>query len=204
MADWLQYSIILCLTDEIYNEINRNKDLEQRKQHREFADNFNILKCYYKDIENIVNELRVYYPNHNKRASDESDLRQLAKTAKTIVSEVPFFITRDSVLLNEAENIYDNFGISILRPVDLIIRVDELIHEHFYQPRRLAGSLFHINNTRSQIESELVTTFLSYVQSESKLEFQRLLRKYLSDPTSFQTLLLKDAEQKNVGIIVYG
>jgi len=34
MADWLQDEIELCVTDEIFNEISRDKDEKRRKKRR--------------------------------------------------------------------------------------------------------------------------------------------------------------------------
>ena len=43
LADWLQEEIELCLTKEIFNEINRNEDGEQRNKSRVYADSFVIV-----------------------------------------------------------------------------------------------------------------------------------------------------------------
>ena len=65
-------------------------------------------------------------------ASDESDLRQIAKT---IAANIQFFVTNDSELLKKSEQVYERFGMNIIRPTDLIIHQDALIRETEYQSR---------------------------------------------------------------------
>ena len=52
-----------------------------------------------------------------------------------ITANTQFFVTRDQKLLDLSARIYEAFGITILRPTDLIIRIDELRREVEYAPQ---------------------------------------------------------------------
>lgn len=84
--------------------------------------------------------LRELFPTRMSR-NDESDMRQLARA---IAGNVPFFVTRDEDLLDRANEIYRTHGITIRRPSDLIIQLDELRRQQEYQPARLAGTVIEL------------------------------------------------------------
>jgi hypothetical protein len=132
---------------------------------------------------------------------DESDLRQLART---LAAGLQFFITRDEPLLAQAEHLYEKFGISILRPSELIIHLDELRQESEYQPVRLAGTLSEIKLINKSDDQSIIETFLATSRGENKESFKRRLYRFLSDPENYRCYVSLDTERLPFAVIVYG
>jgi len=202
IADWLEAELELCLTDEIKNEINRNKDSRKRKELRGMVNRFTSLPCTQEEFEQACNSLRKFFPK-NMSDSEASDFRQLARTIGSDI-KVAFFVTRDTRLLEEIEEtIYQEFGLLIIHPVDLIIRLDELRRETEYQPIRLAGTNIERRRVRSGEQDAIVNQFLSYAQGEKITEFRRVFRQFLSKPEQFECFTVGHRGEKPIALIVY-
>lgn len=198
LADWLQENVELCVTNEIFNEIDRHKDKLARKQGRAFASTFTMLTSTDDEFQQVKEDLRDFFPEQMS-PSDESDLRQLARS---ISAGVQFFVTRDSDLLDKEGPMYDNFGIRIIRPADLVINQDQLMRETEYQPARLAGSQIKIERVHPGQTSFLEDAFRA-PREETKVGFQQKLHLCLSDPRTFETDIVQSAERP-LALIVHG
>ncbi len=199
LADWLQPDLELYLTDEILIEINRNKDEKEREKQRKLT--LKHPRSPYKrdSFESAYTKLRNHFPQKTTE-SDESDIRQLAKT---IASDFQLFVTQDKALLSKKEYIYNEFKVSIIRPVDIIIQLDELQKESEYQPARLSGSDLKSKLVHSE-DIELITNSLqSSEKGESKRQFQQKLRRYLSDTNTFRCFIVLE-KSAPIALIVYG
>lgn len=199
LADWLPSNLELCVTDEIYNEIERGSNSPLRKTSREFVDQFTNPPAAPDEINKFAASLRSFFPE-KMTARDESDLRQLART---LAAGLQFFITRDELLLGRAEKIYETFGLSILRPSDLIVRLDELRQESEYQPVRLAGTLSEIKLLNKSDDPHVVETFLANSLGESKQSFKIRLFRILSDPETYRCQVALDSEHLPFALIAY-
>ena len=62
---------------------------------------------------------------------DISDMRQIAHA---VAAEVPFFVTRDTPLLDRSDPVFEKYGLRILHPTDLVNRLDMLRREAEYRP----------------------------------------------------------------------
>jgi GNAT superfamily N-acetyltransferase/predicted nucleic acid-binding protein len=200
MADWLPSNLELCVTDEILTDINRSKDLQERVLARAHVKSLTRLQCNKESVDQISNSLRNFFPA-NMTPQDESDLGQLSRT---IAAGIQFFITRDRFLLDQAETFYEQFGVSVLRPSDFIIRLDELNREAEYQPARLAGTLSELKPVQSGQEEILTRYFLASSQGESKHWFLTKLRRLLANPTTYRCFIALDKEQNPLALIAYG
>lgn len=199
LVDWLEENIELCLTTEIFNEINRNRSEIERKCSRVFTSRFMTLPSHPDDeFQKISEELQKFFPQTMKE-SDKSDLRQLART---IVAGTKFFVTRDDILLKKSDQIYKDFEMQIIRPSDLIVRQDSLLREADYRPVRLAGSRIETRRSNSEDRSFLEDTFLVR-QGGSKADFRQRLNRCLADPHTFETNIIEDRERP-LALIVYG
>ena len=195
-ADWLQGEITICLTDEVRNEINLNPDQLKRQRGRDFALRFPTLVSPHEEVDNNLNALKLLLPKRPRRG-DEADIRHLAHA---IAGRAQFFVTRDSALLRRADEVRDRFGLSIVRPSELIVRIDELVREAEYQPTRVAGSLIRIGRVPSQQESDIVETF---AQSENRSDFQQRLRAFLVEPQQVEASIVRDPDQHLLALLVY-
>ena len=198
MADWLQSEVELCLTDEIDNEINRCKDLNRKKDLRKLAEQFKRLPYSQEKFTEVRNFLRQDYPE-DLTANDASDIGHLARA---IASDAQFFVTRDTEILEKEAVIYDRYELTVLRPSDLVARLDELRRELEYQPVRLAGTSIETKLIQSGQQKLLIETFLSYATGERKVEFKDKLREFVSSPSKYQCHVAWENE-KPVSLFVY-
>lgn len=202
LADWLEPELELCLTDEIRNEIDRNKNDERKKELLKIASQFTFLPCTVEILDETCKALRKFFPA-TLTESDASDLRQLARAIGSTI-KVSFFATRDKRLLEEIEEgVYKEFGLIIIHPIDLILRLDELRRETDYQPVRLAGTNIERKRVQSGEQDSLITLFLNYAQGEKKVDFQRKLRQALSDLNCFECFTVGRREEAPISLIIY-
>lgn len=198
LADWLT-DLELHITDETFNEIARIETPSFRQQQREFARSFPVLPSQPQKLKDTEAELEEIFPA-KKGVRDESDFRQLART---IAAGSKFFVTRDGALLDISDKVYEKFKVTIIRPSDLIIRLDELRRENEYQPVRLAGTLSETRLVQSENESLLTKLFRETAQREPKQNFQKRLRKLLSNPDQYSCYIAKGEDGKLTGLWAY-
>lgn len=169
IADWLQESILLCLTDETFNTINRHDDRLEQEYRRAFGGKF--LRIFIdQSAVRTINQKLDYIFAFSIKDNDESARLNLAGA---ITAAAPCFVTNNIMILNQAESVYDNFGISILNPLDLILHLNELIRESEYQPFRLQGAKVHKDLTHKEKSSLL----LNLTKGETyKTEIDRALK----------------------------
>ena len=195
LADWLD--VELCLTNEIPIEINRNDDPVKRKRSWNFVNNFKIVNSPSETTQDSSENLRDLFPTEMS-ASDESDLRQIAKT---IAANIQFFVTNDRELLKKSEQVHERFGMKIIHPTELIIYQDTLIRESEYQPARLAGS--RIQKKRVSLEqSNYLENLFQHPQGEKKSGFRQKIHLFLADPYTFEVDIIQSGD-KPLAFIVY-
>jgi predicted nucleic acid-binding protein/GNAT superfamily N-acetyltransferase len=95
-ATWVSAEVELCVTEEIFNEIERNSDPVERTKQRRKANEFEILRCAPQDFQRYIGELQSLFPV--TKVQDASDLRQLARA---IASGADVFVTRDEQVLSQ-------------------------------------------------------------------------------------------------------
>ncbi len=199
LADWVQENVQLYLTQEIFNEINRQSDRSLREREQKRAHLFSILEETQSRYSEYENQLRKLFP-HLLSCQDESDIRQLARA---ISADAQFFVTRDSSLLDLADKIYENHGITILRPADLIVHLDSLEREGDYRPVRLAGSHCQFRLVKTGEVDQLTNEFQHSAAGESAAVFRRSMVRFLSDPKRYVCNVVVDANSCLLGLIVY-
>lgn len=198
LADWLT-DLELYITEETLNEIARIKDPSLRQHQREFAKGFPALDCHHQKLTEVEAKLEPIFPK-KRSARDESDFRQLART---IAAGAKFFVTRDDALLGISDKVYEGFKVTVIRPADLIIRLDELRRENDYQPIRLAGTLSETRLVQSESEGLLTQVFQEFSQNESKQIFQNRLRRLLANPDRYSCYIAKGENGAPIGLWAY-
>jgi len=164
-ADWLEDEIELCLTNEIFNEIYRNIDPNEREKYRRFAHFFTILETKHEIVETISTNLEKY----SKKPLSERDKSDIKHLSHAIAKNVHFFITQDDGLLKQSDKIYNDFNLNIIRPCNLIIQFDELRRITEYQPKRLAGTISLIRLVKNEDINKLGDIFFSKRPKEKKM-----------------------------------
>ncbi len=199
LADWLEENIALCVTAELFNEIDRQEDEKKRIRAKNFAETFILLPTRPDDqYQEIKSHLRTFFPRKLSER-DWSDIRQLARA---IAAGAPFFVTCDGNLLKKSKQIEECFNIQIIRPSHFIIHQDELIRDAEYKPIRLAGT--KLQKTRVDTAHSIVLEdSFRHFKSETKSCFKNYMQPFLADPITYETVVLKDAD-KELGLITFG
>lgn len=191
LDDWLLEEVELCLTDEIFVEIDRNQDSYSRESARKYVNNFTFLPS--SDIQIIHSSLGQIFPEPETE-QDKSDLRQLARA---IASEAKFFITRDGSLLDRESQIYEEFKIQVLRPTDLIIELYKSFNNFEYQPVRLAGTTIEKYRVEQGDYNQIIDRFLMTNLQEKKRNFKADLHDFLARPDRYDCFLAKENSETN-------
>lgn len=199
LADWLQSELDLCLTEEIFNKINYLSNSIERKNQQRLAKSFTCLPCQNQTRDQAYQSLQAYF-SQKDISIDDSDLRYLART---LASDVYILVTRDSQLLDIADDIYAKFRLSIIRPLDLIVQLDELRLNPEYQPIRLAGTSLEQKRVQNGQETIFNDYFQSDKQGEDKAEFQQKLRRFLAEPNKFDCFVIFEGEKQPLALVVY-
>lgn len=199
LADYLEDSIVICITSELFNEIDRSTDAKERIASKNFTSQFPQLSCSLEDFEQVYNSLKPYLPP-NPKIQDISDFSHLARA---IHANVKFFVTKDRRVLDKSDELYKEFGVLIIRPVDLIVEIDSLYREQEYQPARLAGTLYEIAKVQPGHEDLLVNTFQANAECETKSLLRTKLRNLLLAPKETDCLVAWSLDKKPLGLISY-
>ena len=108
-----------------------------------------------------------------RTAQDEFDLRHVTDA---IAADLNVFITRDEQLTRLFSDVAEQrFGLRILRPVDVVIHLDELVRAEAYRPAALLETAFRRQLLGLSHDDEL-QKFVNTPSGERPREFQRLVR----------------------------
>jgi GNAT superfamily N-acetyltransferase len=188
VADWISNSLKLYLTPEIYNEIDRNPQQDQRERQRARIHHFEVLPSPPEAYEILEHEIISLFPEPPSE-QDKSDCRQLSHA---IAAEVPIFITRDKYILDLSSLIFEKYDLAIMRPSDTITHIDNLQRKDDYQPASLASTEIERARTVTIDETFLVSTFLNNKEGERKPDFLSKLRTLRSDTKNSEVNLVRN------------
>jgi hypothetical protein len=196
-ADWLEDSIVLCVTQEIYNEIHRGPDEVKKARARGAAAGFRLLKTAQEAVARLEIELKPLF----HEAVLDRDLSDLRQVAHAIAAEVPFFVTRDAPMISRSETIFEKYGLKILHPTDLINHLDTLRREAEYRPSRLEGSRWRERLVTKEDVKRIVGDFKHPSKGRAS-EFERTVLHYLAFPDKWDSRLILDNENTFVVYLV--
>jgi len=195
-ADWLDGMLELFVTREVYNEILRNPDQVVRRKSRQFATRFYCLECEGAAFDSMCGDLRSLFPSQMSD-QDWSDLRQLAWA---VGGNASYFVTRDDDLIALSVQTEERYGLVILHPTDLIMRLDELRRASEYQPARFAGTTLPMRRMTPGDMDAVTDSLQNAKLGESKAEFQAMLRRFLAQPDTYICSVLLDQTGTPLGL----
>ena len=196
-AGWLKNDLTLCVTNEIYNEINRQEDISKREKHRSKVNRFGRLVFSLNESIKIENRLLQLWPEQLSE-QDISDIRQVVGA---IASKCPYFVTRDNDILAKRDSIEDAYNITICRPSDLVIIVDKIKKEAKYQSESLAATQLMISKLDCNQEDNIAKQFQATEKGEKRGVFRAKLRQYLANPDDFEVMIISDAEDNQLALL---
>lgn len=197
MADWLQPLIRICINNELFTEIFRDSDSTQRKDRLSKARNFECLESNIDDFLTAQESVRAMLgaPSCEQDGSDQRHL------CRTIASDATVFVSRDEAVLKYAEDIYQQHGLSIVRPSELVAQFEELRNESDYQRARLVGSALQSCRLSSGA-SQHAETFQAQDTGEKQRELESFLNNCFAHPDSFKCHLSEGENGRSLALYV--
>lgn len=183
-SDYLNDSLKLWITDEMFLEIDRKKDTSERCHSITRAHGFSRVEHDETRFRNYVGALQKMLPYRTD--SEKSDIHQVAKTA---ASPVKIFVTKDERILNHAEEIRELCGIDTLHPVALITNLHEEIERKSFAPSRVSGLGLCWMRAREQ-DIESLNSHPFRIFGESKRKRREALLAAVANPNNYQTDVL--------------
>ena len=191
LADWLPESIALCVTPELRNEIGRSDCPNRRQDGLAAMSQFEELRHRIAQFRPVMSSLRRFLPA-DPSASDESDLRQLDHA---ICANATTFLTFDPRLLGLDEEVYQEFGLTIQRPVDFISNMDSLEREQEYRPGRFFGSEISARRVKGEEIQDLSGSFQMHALGERRGTFIDRISALVSIPDSTRVSVVLDSSE---------
>ena len=134
--DWLAAETQLCITDELFNDLQRNEDEAERAELLREAARWDRIVANDTDrsaAKRLVEEIL-------GPAQSDQDHSDHGHLAYAVAGKADAFATRDEPLLAKRDEVYERTGLLVGRPAELITEYDVLINERDYQERELRGS----------------------------------------------------------------
>jgi predicted nucleic acid-binding protein/ribosomal protein S18 acetylase RimI-like enzyme len=194
-ADWLEEEVEYVCTQEIFNELNRDPDLDRAQKTREFLRKFEMLNFKPDKRDHIVRELSSFLKGTTP--NDESDRKQLAET---IASDVIYFITLDQELLDLSDKLYEKYSLEVVRPAEFVLLVDEISNSFDYRSFRLAGANYDTAKLRGDDMELLVRSFCGTVVNETKQDLRRMISECTKDVSKGFVKVVKDKSTEPIAI----
>ena len=188
LSDLFVDSLNVWVTDELLTEINRSTDAIERNSARTRASQFFEVRHDPIATEGLAASLRKVLSSAND--SQISDINHLAKAG---ASDVRIFVTRDQILLREAEQIGQVTGLQVLSPAELILRLKELSDTQAETPDRVAGLGLVWRNLSANELSEFPLR-QSLQPSERLGQLRPKVEAALVDPSSQTQVLWSEKE----------
>lgn len=197
MADWLQPLIEICINEELYTEIYRDDNADQRRDRLSKASGFECLESNTDEFLLAQDGVRALLGAPTSE-QDESDQRHLCRT---IASDATVFVTRDHQVLKVSDDIYDQHGLSIVRPAQLVAQFEELRNERDYQRARLAGSPLQFRRA-SDNATGLAECFQAQTHGERRRDLEELLNRTFANPDSLECHLVESNDDQPLAVHV--
>ncbi|MCS6245829.1 MAG: GNAT family N-acetyltransferase [Opitutus sp.] len=177
LEPWLEESVMLCVVDELHNEIDRREEREDRDYFHREAQQFKELNGFSEEYDKAYGIAVELLGEPGKSESKRSDRKQLAKAA---TGKADVFITRDTQILDAAADIERRLGLRVMTPGELSSKLDEAERAHVYQPARLSGTTLIQRVIRADDLDLVVSVFQASQAGETKSELTRAMRANLA------------------------
>jgi len=200
LDDWLD-DVEYLYTDWLFHDLaaeSRGEVQRQLKRQLKELDELKPLEVDSRKAGAIFEELSEQF-GHRRQETWKRDLRQLSSA---VAGRCSFFITRDEELLDKASEVRERHELSIVRPSDFIIEVDELQDKAKYQSERLGGTALRVRRVWKGEADALSGAFVS--RGESKGALERRLHPYLARPRDCEVLTVSTPGASDPGgLVVY-
>ncbi len=182
-------SFFLQITEETYNEIDRNESQERRHDSRNIAYRFPKIEYDRDLVEDFEQALKSVLSGRTE--SDISDIRQLAITAS---SETNIFVTEDQSLLQKADAISHLTGLQVLSPTQLIIQYETRQNRSYRQHSVIGNDLSWDKISSTDLPTFQYEKFLTHGERKGKLRERWEHFLSMSKSNQFECRLLRSRD----------
>ena len=194
LADWLSDDISLCVTDEIYHEINRSHNRAVREANRKEVRKFEELRYDKATRDIILNEIRSLI----KRSESDNNNSDLTHLANAIAAKARYFITQDVATIAQGEILFDKYGLLVRRPVDLVVDIDELKNNNKYVESRFVEHNTSFAFIKARDITSIAQSFLHHEGREKLNELRTKLRTFVANPERYHAEVWKAKKSEMV------
>ncbi len=180
-----------CYVQEIKNEIVRGKSELERKRMRTFISGFHELKGEFAEVEQVQADLKNDFPDYIREINDLFDLKLLAAS---IVSGSDFFVTKDKKLHQLSEKVHRKYGIKVVKPIQLILELDQHNNDHLYEPLHLGDQKLKIVKASSNHFTEIIKNFHDHSTDGKRVKFDQKVSQLLLPGKDENCFVLKGGQ----------
>ncbi|MFT3864596.1 MAG: GNAT family N-acetyltransferase [Solirubrobacterales bacterium] len=187
LDDWVEELVELCVTNEIHVESNDCKDEEIRDILLAQANSWRNLSRGRERSDELIGRVAELAP-----LAGDADHRHVAAA---IGGGAAYFVSRDEDLLDGAEAIGEAFEIAVLRPEELIDRLDRSRRVGLYVPAALQGTAIEDSRLGAGGQDQFVSALLDHGDGERAAELRASLRLALADPSHQEVRVLREEDR---------
>jgi hypothetical protein len=173
LTDWIGEYVELCVTNEIFYEIHRHTNADERATEQQWAAQYKNLSKPNDGWSDLVDDIAALAPK-----AGASDHRHVARAAS---AGATYLISRDGDLLDAADAIEAAFGLVVLPPESLIVRLDRMRADDPYQPVALQGTELSQLSPSDDMHEKVIAALLNHGAGEKRAELGSRLRPMLAD-----------------------
>ena len=173
MGPWLESRVTFAVSSELDSELNQLSDQKERQRQRNASQSLTRVPTTRPDDARLEGELAVRIGD-KEMSKDVSLAHDLNHLADAIRAGARYFVTNDQNLIDvtSAWTLAD-FHISVVRPHQLVIAVDDVIQSATYEPRLLKQTEFRWKRAADFDFDLLESAFLGSSNGERAVSFRR-------------------------------
>lgn len=191
LSDWLAEYVDLCITDEVFHEIDRVTETAHRTSLQSRAGSYvNISRGLHLD-DHLVATVAALAPKAG--TSDHCHV------ARAVLSGATYLVSRDDDLLRAARSIERELGLVVLRPAALIARLDRQRSEGRYLPRALRQTDLVDAQVGEHDLNDFSRALLNHGAGEHMHELVDILRPAVAAPHRHDVRIIRDSAVRPIG-----
>jgi predicted nucleic acid-binding protein len=193
-TDWVTEMIELCATDELLHEINKCPEAKERAAMLAQASAYRVItgaQSRWRELEPTIAELAP--------EAGDADHRHVARA---VAAGATYFVTRDGKLLVGGPGLEQRLGIVVIRPEDLITRLDQLRSSGRYEPEALQGTSIVMQGPADLEQNQFAQSFLNYGAGERAKTIKDTLRSALAAPGIHEVRIFTAEDGGYLGAVV--
>ncbi|MFA1539401.1 GNAT family N-acetyltransferase [Actinomadura monticuli] len=206
IEDHLLEKLQLLATPQLFREVSKSPNASRRRLYLSSLD-----QAYLKP--NFDRQLADSFNNALRRGVVEQSLplrirntfsEHVRYLAEAAACGADVFVTQDDDLISTYGPVSDSaLGLRIMRPSDVVVKIDELSRSEVYRPSDVEGTSFRSAKVTASDHAEL-SIFQNSADHESSSDFLKTLRAARLHPSHWNRTLVRDSEDRPVLLTVSG